>query len=329
MKWITAAVYRAARGRMAPLLIGFLLGAHALAFGVGVRHEIVVRRIEEEVTIQLVRTGVALPIPFAIGALRPARFISLPEPITLLILSIAVSPGAGQQKKAKEDQTIRVAVEMVGVPGYQGDHTDYCMKIIQQVGSPRMKLLFDIYHVQIMNGDVIRRIRQYRDVIAHYHTAGVPGRGGRGRAREGGRRAALRGGDAEGVPGRRHRPAGGVVRDGQRRGRHLPRSETGAAGSGRLRESDLDTGAPLVDIGHVIQLAVAPVFLLSGIGIVLTVLTNRLARVVDRARKLEEAGIRVAIGHDALDEKDVIVTRYDPVDGAIVPIAPRAPQKRR
>jgi len=40
-----------------------------------------------------------------------------------------------------------------------------------------MKLLFDIYHVQIMNGDVIRRLRQYKDVIAHYHTAGVPGRG--------------------------------------------------------------------------------------------------------------------------------------------------------
>ena len=40
-----------------------------------------------------------------------------------------------------------------------------------------MKLLFDIYHVQIMNGDVIRRIRQYKDYIAHIHTAGVPGRG--------------------------------------------------------------------------------------------------------------------------------------------------------
>jgi len=51
----------------------------------------------------------------------------------------------------------------------------------------------------------------------------------------------------------------------------------------------LETGSALVDIGHVIQLAVAPVFLLSGVGIILTVLTNRLARVVDRARRLEEA----------------------------------------
>ena len=46
------------------------------------------------------------------------------------------------------------------------------------------------------------------------------------------------------------------------------------------------------EIGHVIQLAVAPVFLLSGVGIILTVLTNRLARVVDRARRLEDAADR-------------------------------------
>ena len=65
---------------------------------------------------------------------------------------------------------------MKGHPGYQGDHTEYCMEIIKKVGSPRMKLLFDIYHVQIMDGDVIRRIRQYKDYIAHVHTAGNPGR---------------------------------------------------------------------------------------------------------------------------------------------------------
>jgi hydroxypyruvate isomerase len=70
----------------------------------------------------------------------------------------------------------RVPVEMVGVPGYQGDHTDYCMNIVKQVGSARMKLLFDIFHVQIMDGDIISRIRQYKDYIGHYHTAGNPGR---------------------------------------------------------------------------------------------------------------------------------------------------------
>jgi len=65
---------------------------------------------------------------------------------------------------------------MKGHPGYQGDDMDYVADIVKQVGSPRVKLLFDIYHVQVMNGDVIRRIRQYADIIGHVHTAGCPGR---------------------------------------------------------------------------------------------------------------------------------------------------------
>jgi hydroxypyruvate isomerase len=65
---------------------------------------------------------------------------------------------------------------MKGHPGYFGDDVDFCVDLIRRVDSPRMKLLFDIYHVQIMNGDVIRRLRQYKEVIAHYHTAGNPGR---------------------------------------------------------------------------------------------------------------------------------------------------------
>jgi hydroxypyruvate isomerase len=87
--------------------------------------------------------------------------------------------GYAERKKVNlclEILNTRVAVEMKGHPGYQGNHTDYCMEIVQKVGSPRMKLLFDIYHVQIMDGDVIARIRQYKDYIGHYHTAGNPGR---------------------------------------------------------------------------------------------------------------------------------------------------------
>lgn len=66
---------------------------------------------------------------------------------------------------------------MKGHPGYFGDDVDFCVELIQRVGSPNMKLLFDIYHVSVMHGDVIRRIRQYYPLIAHYHTAGNPGRG--------------------------------------------------------------------------------------------------------------------------------------------------------
>ncbi len=85
-----------------------------------------------------------------------------------------------------EEKKINICLEMLnsretsnpmkGHPGYQGDHTDYCVDIIKRVGSPRMKLLFDIYHVSIMDGDIIRRIRQHKDYIGHVHTAGNPGR---------------------------------------------------------------------------------------------------------------------------------------------------------
>ena len=64
-----------------------------------------------------------------------------------------------------------------GHPGYQGDHIDYCMDILHAVGSPRVKLLFDVYHVQVMDGDVIQRIKECGDMIGHIHTAGNPGRG--------------------------------------------------------------------------------------------------------------------------------------------------------
>jgi len=66
---------------------------------------------------------------------------------------------------------------MKGHPGYQGDDLDWMAGIIRRVGSPRLKLLFDVYHVQIMHGDLLRRIEQNRDIIGHVHTAGNPGRG--------------------------------------------------------------------------------------------------------------------------------------------------------
>jgi len=65
---------------------------------------------------------------------------------------------------------------MKGHFGYQGDQMDACADLIRQVGSPAARLLFDVYHVAIMSGDVIRRIRQYGELIGHVHVAGVPGR---------------------------------------------------------------------------------------------------------------------------------------------------------
>ena len=87
--------------------------------------------------------------------------------------------GYAEEKKinlAIEMLNSRVDEEMKGHPGYQGDHMDYCIEIVKKVGSPRMKVLFDVYHVQIMDGDVITRIKKYAEYIGHVHSAGVPGR---------------------------------------------------------------------------------------------------------------------------------------------------------
>jgi len=65
---------------------------------------------------------------------------------------------------------------MKGHPGYQGDHIDYCAGIVKRVGSPAMKLLFDCYHIQVMDGDLIRRIQTHAALIGHVHIAGNPGR---------------------------------------------------------------------------------------------------------------------------------------------------------
>jgi hydroxypyruvate isomerase len=59
---------------------------------------------------------------------------------------------------------------------YQADHTAWGAEVCRQVGSERLKLLYDIYHMQIMEGDLISTIKQYAEYIGHYHTGGVPGR---------------------------------------------------------------------------------------------------------------------------------------------------------
>lgn len=60
---------------------------------------------------------------------------------------------------------------------YMADSSDWAGELCERVGSPNLKMLFDIYHVQINEGDVIRRIQKYAPYIGHYHTGGVPGRG--------------------------------------------------------------------------------------------------------------------------------------------------------
>jgi hydroxypyruvate isomerase len=82
---------------------------------------------------------------------------------------------------AAEAAGVTLAVELlnsrVDHPDYQADRTHWGVALCEQVNSPAVKLLYDIYHMQIMEGDVIRTIERHHDWFAHYHTAGNPGRG--------------------------------------------------------------------------------------------------------------------------------------------------------
>ena len=79
-----------------------------------------------------------------------------------------------------EESGVTLCVELlnsrVDHPAYQGDHTAFGVEVVSKVNSPRVKLLYDIYHMQIMEGDVIRTIRNNIQWIGHFHTGGVPGR---------------------------------------------------------------------------------------------------------------------------------------------------------
>ena len=88
--------------------------------------------------------------------------------------------GVKRLMKSAEQHKVNVVMELlnsrVNHKDYQCDHTAWGVKLCQLVGSERFKLLYDIYHMQIMEGDLIATIRKNIQYIAHFHTGGVPGR---------------------------------------------------------------------------------------------------------------------------------------------------------
>ncbi|MBN1876581.1 MAG: TIM barrel protein [Anaerolineae bacterium] len=92
----------------------------------------------------------------------------------------AVADGLRRIAPYAEEKGVNLNMELlnskVDHPGYQCDHTAWGVAVCERVNSPRVKLLYDIYHMQIMEGDLIRTIRQNIKWIGHFHTAGNPGR---------------------------------------------------------------------------------------------------------------------------------------------------------
>ena len=92
----------------------------------------------------------------------------------------AVADGLRRVVPFAEEKGINLNMELLNSKvdhhGYQAVHTSWGVAVCEKVGSPRVKLLYDIYHMQIMEGDIIRTIRQNIKWIGHFHTAGNPGR---------------------------------------------------------------------------------------------------------------------------------------------------------
>jgi len=88
--------------------------------------------------------------------------------------------GLKRVAKVAEDAGVTICLELLNSKidhkDYQCDHAAWGVAVCKEVGSPRVKLLYDIYHMQIMEGDVIRTIRDNIQYIGHFHTGGVPGR---------------------------------------------------------------------------------------------------------------------------------------------------------
>lgn len=84
-----------------------------------------------------------------------------------------VAPAA---EKAGVNLNVELLNSKVDHPGYQCDHTAWGVELCKRVGSPNVKLLYDIYHLQIMEGDLIRTLTESIDYIGHFHTAGNPAR---------------------------------------------------------------------------------------------------------------------------------------------------------
>jgi len=88
--------------------------------------------------------------------------------------------GLNRVKKIAEDHGVTICMELlnskVDHKDYMCDHTAWGVRVVEAVNSPRVKLLYDIYHMQIMEGDLIRTIQQNIQWLGHFHTGGVPGR---------------------------------------------------------------------------------------------------------------------------------------------------------
>ena len=146
-------------------------GGGTIPDGLNVRanHDAIVKNFEEKIPL-----AAKLQVPNVITFFGNRRGMPDAEAITNCI------DGLNRVKKIGEEHNVTICVELlnskVDHKDYQGDHTAFGVQVVKAVASPRVKLLYDAYHMQIMEGDLIRTLRENKEYIAHVHTGGVPGR---------------------------------------------------------------------------------------------------------------------------------------------------------
>jgi hydroxypyruvate isomerase len=146
-------------------------GGGSIKDGLNVKanHDAIVRNFERTIP-----RAASLQVPNVITFFGNKRGMSDEEAIANCVT------GLNRVKKIGEDHGVTICVELlnskVNHADYQGDRTAFGVTIVKAVDSPRVKLLYDIYHMQIMEGDLVHTIKDQHQYIGHYHTGGVPGR---------------------------------------------------------------------------------------------------------------------------------------------------------
>jgi hydroxypyruvate isomerase len=146
-------------------------GGGSIKDGLNVKanHDAIVRNFERTIP-----RAASLQVPNVITFFGNKRGMSDEEAIANCVT------GLNRVKKIGEDHGVTICVELlnskVNHADYQGDRTAFGVAIVKAVDSPRVKLLYDIYHMQIMEGDLVHTIKDQHQYIGHYHTGGVPGR---------------------------------------------------------------------------------------------------------------------------------------------------------
>jgi hydroxypyruvate isomerase len=146
-------------------------GGGSIANGLNVKanHDAIVKNFEQKIP-----KAAAMKVPNVITFFGNRRGMSDSEAVANCV------EGLNRVKALGEQHGVTICIELlnskVDHKDYQGDHTAFGIEIVKAVNSPRVKLLNDLYHMQIMEGDLIRNIRSGKDFFAHYHTGGVPGR---------------------------------------------------------------------------------------------------------------------------------------------------------